>query len=248
MRYLHMRGIVHQDLKPENILLAADGSVRLGDFGLSVQHQQAVTSNVKQQFQAEGSGSTNTEQQHAFAVGTVEYMSPEAYFDRVLKRQSQAQKKKKTYSPDELSKVDVYAFGVIVLELVAASCLSLSDRRKTATHTCLTGLRQYTIAGGSNSNSNSDRDSGSGSGNGDIPESVQDLAGLRHYWEWPAVDVSDNDRWVQCTSAPNQQTENAKHTKDKLRTHCQMKCFKTGLGWMLHCPGCLPGLSTALRA
>ncbi|KAG5182853.1 kinase-like domain-containing protein [Tribonema minus] len=35
MEYCHSVGICHRDLKPENILLAADGSIRVADFGFS---------------------------------------------------------------------------------------------------------------------------------------------------------------------------------------------------------------------
>jgi serine/threonine protein kinase len=33
--HLHQNGILYRDLKPENILIAADGHVKLADFGLS---------------------------------------------------------------------------------------------------------------------------------------------------------------------------------------------------------------------
>jgi eukaryotic-like serine/threonine-protein kinase len=37
LSYMHAAGWVHGDLKPANVLIAADGSVRVGDFGLAAQ-------------------------------------------------------------------------------------------------------------------------------------------------------------------------------------------------------------------
>src|SRR6516225_2017579 len=60
MQYAHSRGIVHRDLKPSNVLLTAEGTAKIGDFGLAKFLQTA-----------EG------ETQEGDVVGTPRYMAPE---------------------------------------------------------------------------------------------------------------------------------------------------------------------------
>ncbi len=66
LEQLHEHGVVHRDVKPGNILLAADGSVKLGDFGLARRWDRDET-------RATDSSSL---------VGTVEYASPEQVLGR----------------------------------------------------------------------------------------------------------------------------------------------------------------------
>jgi serine/threonine protein kinase len=59
LQHLHARGVVYRDLKPENIMLAADGHVKLVDFGLSK------------------AGVRHALRGALSFVGTMEYMAPE---------------------------------------------------------------------------------------------------------------------------------------------------------------------------
>lgn len=80
----HRLNIIHRDLKPANILIAADGTPRLTDFGVShFGKRERVT-------------------QTGVAVGTLDYLSPEAL------------------NGDSTSaKTDIWAFGVILFEMLA---------------------------------------------------------------------------------------------------------------------------------
>lgn len=64
---LHSAGIVHRDLKPENMLIAADGHIKLTDFGLS----DAGLKNVLDKASEEKGKKQNR------IVGTADYMAPE---------------------------------------------------------------------------------------------------------------------------------------------------------------------------
>ena len=35
MKFIHFRKIIHRDLKPKNILISSDGTIKIGDFGIS---------------------------------------------------------------------------------------------------------------------------------------------------------------------------------------------------------------------
>jgi serine/threonine-protein kinase len=59
LSYAHERGIIHRDIKPGNIMLAAQGSVKLADFGIAL---------------VSGSADLTTTGQ---IIGTPSYMSPE---------------------------------------------------------------------------------------------------------------------------------------------------------------------------
>jgi len=88
LEYAHQRGVVHRDIKPENILIAADGRVKVADFGLA-------------KILARGQrGATLTHS--ALTFGTLHYMAPE-----------QAERPKLVDH-----RADIYSLGVVLYEVL----------------------------------------------------------------------------------------------------------------------------------
>jgi eukaryotic-like serine/threonine-protein kinase len=91
----HRRGIVHRDLKPENILLTQNG-VKVLDFGIAKIERPVVA--VGGEAVTEAAARTA----EGSVIGTLPYMSPEQIEGR-----------------DADSRSDVFAFGVVLYELIA---------------------------------------------------------------------------------------------------------------------------------
>ncbi len=121
LEYAHEKGIVHRDLKPANIKVAGDGKVKILDFGLA------------RAFQAEGVAEPDSVDLPAATLtqaltgagtvlGTAAYMSPE---------------QARGYDVDR--RADIWAFGVVVYEMLTGKQLFAGD---TATDTLAAVLRQ----------------------------------------------------------------------------------------------------------
>lgn len=94
LTYLHGLGIVHRDIKPENLIFAHDGVLKLLDFGVSIDVNR---------------------ERPVSAVGTLEYMSPEATMCPLKSRPSENKNDEKlAYG----IAADVWAVGILASDMV----------------------------------------------------------------------------------------------------------------------------------
>ena len=154
MAYLHSRGIVHRDLKPENILLTSKAVIRIGDFGISEQTRRTTAADLAvaaaqaaaAAAQAAADATADADSKAATEVsstnhllnqddrqqqrlgGTLVYMAPEIFVHYINNAFVN------TRSLTE--KIDVFAYGVILWELLGDRTARLDADRSVARPVC----------------------------------------------------------------------------------------------------------------
>jgi len=90
----HAKGIVHRDLKPANVMVAADGRVKVLDFGLAKIAAPSSDEQVGSEME------TDLHTREGVVIGTMPYMSPEQVAGRAVDQRT-----------------DVFSFGVMLYEM-----------------------------------------------------------------------------------------------------------------------------------
>jgi eukaryotic-like serine/threonine-protein kinase len=98
LEYAHEKGIIHRDLKPANIKVAADGTVKILDFGLA----KAMDTELTPEQIANSPTLSRMATQAGVLLGTAAYMSPEQAKGKPVDRRA-----------------DIWAFGCVLYEMLA---------------------------------------------------------------------------------------------------------------------------------
>jgi Tol biopolymer transport system component len=104
----HEQGIIHRDLKPANIKVRGDGTVKVLDFGLAkaLEPAGAASASASMSPTLTSPAMTNA----GMILGTAAYMAPEQARGKVVNKRA-----------------DVWAFGVIVFEMLTGKALFAAD-------------------------------------------------------------------------------------------------------------------------
>ena len=97
LEYAHEKGIVHRDLKPANIKVAADGAVKILDFGLA----KAMDIEMTPEEISNSPTLSRMATQAGVLLGTAAYMSPEQAKGKSVDRRA-----------------DIWAFGCVLYEML----------------------------------------------------------------------------------------------------------------------------------
>ena len=114
----HDRGVVHRDLKPANVKFTPDGNVKILDFGLA----KAMETSRVASLEPENSPTLTCASTPGMILGTAAYMAPEQASGRPVDRRA-----------------DIWAFGVVLWEMLAGSRLFAAESISATLTKVLTG-------------------------------------------------------------------------------------------------------------